>query len=96
MKRNNTESIGNLIRQFMRQEGLESPLNEYRLIQGWKEVLGPGIASYTNNLFIRNQTLYVHLTSSVLRQELMMTREQIIKNLNQHVGAQVIVNIIFQ
>ncbi len=96
MKRNNTESIGNLIRQFMRQEGLESPLNEYRLIQGWKEVLGPGIASYTNNLFIRNQTLYVHLTSSVLRQELMMKREQIIKNLNQHVGAQVIVNIIFQ
>lgn len=96
MKRNNTESIGNLIRQFMRQEGLESPLNEYRLIQGWKEVLGPGIASYTNNLFIRNQTLYVHLTSSVLRQELMMKREQIIRNLNQHVGAQVIVNIIFQ
>lgn len=96
MKRNNTKSIGNLIRQFMRQEGLESPLNEYRLIQGWKEVLGPGIASYTNNLFIRNQTLYVHLTSSVLRQELMMKREQIIKNLNQHVGAQVIVNIIFQ
>lgn len=96
MKRNNTESIGNLIRQFMRQEGLESPLNEYRLIQGWKEVLGPGIASYTNNLFIRNQTLYVHLTSSVLRQELMMKREQIIKNLNQHVGAQVIMNIIFQ
>ena len=96
MKRNNTESIGNLIRQFMRQEGLESPLNEYRLIQGWKEVLGPGIASYTNNLFIRNQTLYVHLTSSILRQELMMKREQIIKNLNQHVGAQVIVNIIFQ
>ena len=96
MKRNNTESIGNLIRQSMRQEGLESPLNEYRLIQGWKEVLGPGIASYTNNLFIRNQTLYVHLTSSVLRQELMMKREQIIKNLNQHVGAQVIVNIIFQ
>lgn len=80
----------------MRQEGLESPLNEYRLIQGWKEILGPGIATYTKNLFVKNQTLYVHLSSSVLRQELMMKREQIIKNLNQHVGAQVIVNIIFQ
>lgn len=96
MKRNNTELIGNLIKQFMRQEGLESPLNEYRLIQGWKEVLGPGIAAYTSNLFVRNQTLYVHLTSSILRQELMMKREHIIKNLNQYVGAQVIVNIIFQ
>ncbi len=96
MKRNNAESIGNLIRQFLRQEGLESPLNEYRLIQGWKEVFGPKIAAYTGNLFIKNQTLYVHLTSSVLRQELMMKRKQIIKDLNQHVGAQVIVNIILQ
>ena len=41
MKRNDAEQIGLLIRQFMRREGLESPLNEYRLIQAWKEVLFP-------------------------------------------------------
>ena len=30
MKRNNAEQIGKLIQQFLRQESLESPLNEQR------------------------------------------------------------------
>ena len=50
----------------------------------------------TSNLYIKNQILYVHLTSSVLRQELMMGRDLLVKNLNKQVGAQVIVNIIFR
>ena len=32
MKRNNAEQIGKLIQQFLRQESLESPLNEQRLL----------------------------------------------------------------
>lgn len=96
MKRNNTEQIGDVIRKFLREEGLESPLNEHRLLEAWKEVLGPTIASYTGELYIRNQILYVHLTSAVLRQELMMGRELLVRNLNRHVGATVIVNIIFR
>ena len=95
MKGNNTEQIGNILRQFLRQEGLESPLNEYRLIESWKDVVGPAIARYTSNLYIKNQTLHVHLTSSVLRQELMMGRELLIRNLNKTVGSQVIVDISF-
>lgn len=96
MRKSNAESIGLLIRQFMRQNGIESPLNEYRLIQSWNEVVGPAIARYTSDMYIKNQILYVHLTSSVLRQELMMGRELLVKSLNNKVGAQVIVNIIFR
>lgn len=96
MRRNEAEQIGDMIRKFFRQNGLESPLNEYRLVQAWNEVVGPAIARYTSNLYIKNQVLYVHLTSSVLRQELMMGRDILIRNLNQKVGAQVIVNIIFR
>ena len=95
MKRNNAEQIGELIRHYLRQESLESPLNERRLISAWPEVLGPTIASYTRELYIKNQVLYVHLTSAALRQELMMGRELLVRNLNRHVGAQVITNIIF-
>ena len=86
MKRNDAEPIGKLIQQFLRQESLESPLNEQ---------LGPA-ANYTSNLYIRNQTLYVHLTSAALRQELMMGREKLVCALNQKVGATVITNIIFR
>ena len=96
MKRNDAEQIGKLIQQFLRQESLEAPLNEQRLMAAWKEVLGPTINFYTKELFIKNQILYVHLTSSVLRQELMMGREILVRNLNNHVGATVITNIIFR
>ena len=89
MKRNDAEQIGKLIRNFLRQESLESPLNERRLISSWAEVLGPTIASYTRELYIKNQVLYVHLTSAALRQELMMGRDLLVRNLNRHVGAQV-------
>lgn len=96
MKRNNTEQIGDVLRQFLRQQGLETPLNEYRLVDAWKDVVGPVIARYTTNLFIKNQVLYVSLSSSVIRQELMMGREMLIRNLNVQVGSQVIVNIVFR
>ena len=96
MKRNNAEPIGKLIQQFLRQESLESPLNEQRLLDAWPQILGPAIASYTKELYIRNQILYVHLTSAALRQELMMGRDLLVRNLNEQVGAQVIVNIIFR
>lgn len=96
MKRNNTEQVGDVIRRLLRQEGLETPLNEYRLIEVWKDVVGPVIVRYTQNLYIKNQVLYVHLSSSVLRQELSMSRTLLVRNLNTQVGAQVIVNIVFR
>ena len=96
MRRNDAEQIGDMIRKFFRQSGLESPLNVYRLVQAWRDVVGPVITKYTSNLYIKNQILYVHLTSSVLRQELMMGRDLLVRNLNEQVGAQVIVNIIFR
>ena len=53
------------------------------------------MAKYTRNLYIRNQILYVHLSSAALRQELMMGRELLVRKLNEKVGANVITNIIF-
>ena len=66
MKRNNAEQIGELIRHYLRQESLESPLNERRLISAWPEVLGPTIASYTRELYIKNQVLYVRVAGAQL------------------------------
>ena len=46
MKRNDAEPIGKLIQKYLRQESLESPLNEQRLLDSWETVLGP--VSYTH------------------------------------------------
>ncbi len=96
MKKRDAEQIGTVLRRFLRQESLESPLNEQRLLSAWPEVIGQGMAAYTGELYIKNQTLYVHLTSAALRQELMMARELLVRSLNQRVGATVITNIVFR
>ena len=43
MKRGETKPISELVRAMCREEGLETPLNEYRLIQAWTKVLGPAV-----------------------------------------------------
>lgn len=95
MKRQNAQPISNILQRYLREEGLESPLNEYRLIQSWEAVLGQGIARYTGRMFIKNQTLHVHISSPALRQNLQMVRQNLVRSLNQAVGAQVIVDIVF-
>ena len=95
MKRQREIQLGDAIRQFMRQEGIESPYNEFRLVQAWPEVMGQAVQRYTGNIYIKNQVLYVHLTSSVLRQELFMGRQLLVHRLNNYVGAQAITKIVF-
>lgn len=51
MKRNDAEQIGKLIQQFLRQESLESPLNEQRLLDAWPEILGPAGNLYQQSLY---------------------------------------------
>ncbi|MCH5177666.1 MAG: DUF721 domain-containing protein [Prevotellaceae bacterium] len=95
MRRKNSETIGQVLMQYLREEGLETPLNQHRLIDSWTEVMGQGIGRFTNNVFIRNQTLYVQIRSAMLKQNLMMARANLVKKLNDHVGAQVISDIQF-
>lgn len=96
MKRGETKSIAELVRVMCREEGLETPLNEYRLINAWSQVLGQAVQSYTKDLKIYNQVLFVTLTSSVLRQELLMNRKALVRKLNDFVKAQVITDIVFR
>ena len=95
MKRRKAEQVGDVVRTLLRQQGLEAPLNEYRLIQSWTEVLGTSVERYTRELYIRGQTLFVRLSSPVLKNELLMQRTLLVQRLNTAVGAQVITDIRF-
>ena len=77
----------------MRQEGLETPLQQKRLLDSWETVTGTTVARYTGEKYIKNQTLHVKITNPALRQDLSMMRSQLIKRLNGEVGAMVIADI---
>ena len=80
---------------FLRQNGLETPLLQKRLVDAWDSMAGKTIARYTEDKFIRNQVLYVKISSPALRSDLSMIRTELVNKLNQHVGARIIIDIKF-
>lgn len=95
MFKRDVKQIKELILRNLRVQGLETPLQQKRLIDLWPTVMGEMIAGYTQQVYIRNQTLYVHLSSPALRQDLSMQRREIVRRLNEQVGSQVIADIRF-
>lgn len=96
MKKTDSERVDGVIMQYLREYGLETPLNEHRLIQAWGTVLGPAVSRYTKELRIYNQVLFVTVSSAAIRNELMMRRTELVSRLNSQVGAQVITQIVLR
>lgn len=96
MRRGKIKTVGEVLQQYLRQEGLETPLNQLRLMNKWTELLGPGVAAYTGEMSVKNQILYVQIKSPALKYNLMMERERLVNRLNESVGSQVITRIIFR
>jgi predicted nucleic acid-binding Zn ribbon protein len=96
MRKNNTELLSDVIRQVLKSQKLDIHLYEKMLIEAWPVVLGENIVKYTTDLVIKKRVLYVSLSSSVLRHDLFLSKEQIMQSLNKQVGTEVVVDIIFK
>lgn len=97
MKRNNSQKLGELLRDFFEENSeLYDKMMEIRIQRSWKEVLGPMVMQYTRTVYVRDKVLYVYLTSSVLRSELILCREKLIKSLNEYAGSSVIKDIVIR
>lgn len=95
MFKRDVKQLHELIMRNLRVQGLETPLLQKRLVEAWPVVAGPAIARYTQDAAIRNQTLFVRLSSPALRAELSMRRQELVNKLNDAVGSQVIADIRF-
>lgn len=95
MERKKAEPISLLLSQFLRMKGMETPLYEHRLIASWAEVVPSKYLSYTKDLFIKNQCLYVKVTSAVAKNELFLHRKELVAMLNDKVGYHTITDICF-
>lgn len=95
MFRQKVKSLAELLPEFLRNEGLETPLQQKRLLDSWDTVVGEAIAGYCGGKFIKNQTLYVNIKNAALRADLTMNRSILVNRLNHTVGAMVISDIRF-
>jgi predicted nucleic acid-binding Zn ribbon protein len=94
MERRKIENLTDVLHRFLRHEGLETPLNEYRAVDVWDEIVGPMVARCSKEKKIYNRKLFVKLTSPVIRQELQMKRSFLVKEINEKVGADVIEELV--
>ena len=86
------QNINDVTNLFMREYSLEGPLLERRLIASWKDVM-PAAEPYTESVEIRNQTLWVKISSPALRNDLLMQRTELVRLLNSKVGTNIINDI---
>lgn len=93
MFRKDVQPLGDILQRFLRDEGLETPLLQRRVIDAWEQVTGHMVAGYTREKFIKNQVLFVKIVNPALRQDLSMMRTKLTQRLNSAVGASVIVDV---
>jgi predicted nucleic acid-binding Zn ribbon protein len=96
MRRSKTISLAEAIKDYIREMNLESKLVEINLVNSWEEIVGKAISSRTSKVYIKEHVLYVHLNSSVVRNELLMLREALRAELNRRAGSEVIKDIILK
>ena len=98
MKRNfESKSLKNVIGNIIDSSNkLNSGLNNIKVQNLWREVMGNNVNSYTNEIILKKNTLYVNLSSSVLRQELSFGKQKIVELLNKELGKTVIKKIVLR
>jgi hypothetical protein len=93
---NNQSSIGDILGQIIQTNKLESGLNQVSVVDAWKNLMGNGVNNYTRNVALRNSTLYVELTSAVLREELSYGKDKIIKMINEELGKEIVKDVVLR
>ena len=96
MRRSRTITLAEAMKDYIREMNLEGKLLEVNLISSWEEVVGKAISSRTSKVYIRDHVLFVHLSSSVARNELMMLKEALREKLNERSGREVIKDIVLR
>lgn len=97
-KKRNTEesSLADVLKTFIEANRLQGGLDKVDVREAWKNVMGPGVNNYTTDIMLKNSTLYVALSSSVLREELLYGKEKIITILNEELRRDVIKKIVLK
>ena len=96
-KRFNEESpIGDVLKQFISQNKLEAGMDVVNVRDAWKNLMGNGVNSYTTEIQLKGSTLYVALSSAVLREELSYGKDKIIKMINEELRKDLVTNLVLR
>ncbi|RZJ52741.1 MAG: DUF721 domain-containing protein [Flavobacterium sp.] len=93
---NDNNSIGDVLKEFIQENRLQPGIDKINVRDAWKNLMGNGVNTYTREIMLKGTTLYVELTSAVLREELSYGKEKIVKMLNEEIGREVVKDVILR
>ena len=87
---NNTSSIGDLIKAFLRANNLEEKMEEVDIRGKWEELAGSIVAKHTVEVRLRKGKLFLKVNSAPLRHTLSFSKTEFIEKLNASIGHELI------
>jgi predicted nucleic acid-binding Zn ribbon protein len=96
MRRSEIHSLGSAIKSFLKESKFDRKLAEVDAVSSWESIIGKPIARATTSIYIKNETLYIHLNSSIVRNELFMMRNDILRAVNNHAGTPIVKAIVLK
>ncbi|MEP1489211.1 MAG: DUF721 domain-containing protein [Algibacter sp.] len=93
---NENLSISDALKEFVSTNKLEKGLDKVNVADAWAKLMGNGVNNYTTAVQLERDTLYIQLSSSVLREELSYGKQKIIDMLNEELGKTVIKKLILR
>jgi hypothetical protein len=92
----NQSTVGDVLKQIIQVNKLQPGMDQIDVKEAWQNLMGNGVNSYTRNVALRGNTLYVELTSSVLREELSHGKSKIIAMINEELQREVIKDVVLR
>lgn len=95
-RKNNNLNMGEALQEFIKANKLEKGMDKVNAKEAWKNLMGNGVNNYTTAVELRNETLFVSLSSSVLREELSLGKSKIITMLNEELGKELVKKLVLR
>ena len=89
-------TLSDALKEFVSTNKLQEGLDKVEIKDAWKNLMGNGVNNYTTSVQLKRDTLYVQLSSSVLREELSYGKEKIIVMLNEAIGKPLIKTLVLK
>lgn len=90
MASTNSASLTDALVSFLRESGLEQSVLEVQIEEVWPQVMGKMVTNLTRSVEVKDGMLIVHVSSAALKAQLFENRFELVRKLNEAVGAEVI------
>jgi len=83
-------TISDALVDFLRENGLERSVLAVQVEEVWPRVMGETVARLTRSVEVKDGVLIVHVSSAALKAQLFENRFELVRKLNDAVGAEAI------